>query len=153
MSQSSIRMVPRARLGLLLAGIVVGVVGFFMVGILGLALGVAVGFFLYSISAGWGVTLSDEALIIESILDRKIAWNQIQGIDYQISRLGTAATIIDQSGKKWILRAPATSPLAPDHEMLKKMTQIENFWKSHRGSTWQPDHLIQSALKEWKRTS
>ena len=100
MSQSSIRMVPRARLGLLLAGIVVGVVGFFMVGILGLALGIAVGFFLYSISAGWGVTLSDEALIIESILDRKIAWNQIQGIDYQISRLGTAATIIDQSGKK-----------------------------------------------------
>ena len=104
MSQSSIRMVPRARLGLLLAGIVVGVVGFFMVGILGLALGIAVGFFLYSISAGWGVTLSDEALIIESILDRKIAWNQIQGIDYQISRLGTAATIIDQSGKKWILQ-------------------------------------------------
>jgi hypothetical protein len=82
---------------------------------------------------------------------KKLSWSEIQGIDYSISRLATTATIVDEHGKVWILRAPTTSAFTPDPLMKKKMTEIENYWKAHRGASWTPNRDIQSALKPWAR--
>ncbi|MEI6250163.1 MAG: hypothetical protein WCP54_03300, partial [Actinomycetes bacterium] len=50
------RMVPRARLMFALAGLVIAVIGFLMVGPLGALVGVLVGGGLYLWSAAWGCT-------------------------------------------------------------------------------------------------
>ncbi len=147
------RMVPRARLMFALAGLVIAVIGFLMVGPLGALVGVLVGGVLYLWSAAWGCTCTPESLVIDSVRHTKLAWSEIQGIDYSISRLATTATIIDQRGKVWILRAPTTSAFTPDPLMKKKMTEIENYWKAHRGTSWTPNRDIQSALKPWARVN
>lgn len=145
------RMVRRARLVFALAGLVIAVIGFLMVGMLGVLVGVVVGGVLYFWSAAWGCTCTPESFIIDSVGHKKLAWSEIQGVDYSISRLATTATIVDQRGKVWILRAPTTSAFTPDPLMKKKMTEIENYWKTHRGASWTPNRDIQSALKPWAR--
>ncbi len=147
------RMVPRARLLYVLAGVVIAVIGFLMVGPLGALLGVVVGGVLYLWSATWGCTCTPDALVINSVLHKKLPWAEIQGIDYSISRLATTTTVIDRRGKVWILRAPAHNSFTPDPLMRKKMTEIENYWKAHRGSSWTPNGDIQSALKVWARVN
>jgi hypothetical protein len=150
---TSYRMLPRARIGLLLVGPVLAVVGFFMVGPPAIVIGLAVGGGLYLWSSGWGCTLADDALVIEAVIDRRIPWSQIQGISYNISRLATAATIVDVQAKVWMLRAPSHSSFAPDPLLRAKMTEIENFWKAHRGSTWLEKSSITSGLPVWQRTA
>jgi hypothetical protein len=150
---TSYRMLPRARLGLLLIGPVLAVVGFFMVGWPALVIGLAVGGGLYLWSDGWGCTLAEDALVIEAVGKRRIPWSHIQGISYNISRLSTATTVVDQLGKVWMLRAPSHSSFAPDLLLRAKMTEIENFWKEHRGSDWQEITSISGALPVWQRTA
>jgi len=43
--------------------------------------------------------------------------------------------------------------LTPDPLMKKKMTEIENYWKARRGTSWTPNRDIQSALKPWARVN
>ena len=150
---TSYRMLPRARVGLLLSGPALGVVGLFMVGFPGLVIGLIVGVGLYLWSNGWGCTLDDDAIVIEAVTKHRIPWSQVQAISYNISRLSTAATIVDEKGKTWMLRAPTHSSFAPDDLLRAKMTEIENFWKAHRGSQWQEMSSIASGLPVWQRTS
>lgn len=150
---TSYRMLPRARLGLLLAGPALGIVGIFMVGFPGLIIGLLVGGGLYQWSNRWGCTLEDDAIVIEAVRKRRIPWTQVQAISYNISRLSTAATIIDEKGRTWMLRAPAHSSFAPDPLLRAKMTEIENFWKAHRGSDWKEMESISAGLQPWQRTS
>lgn len=150
---TSYRMLPRARIGLLLSGPALAVVGLFMVGFPGLAIGLVVGAGLYLWSNGWGCTLEDEAIVIEAVTKKRIPWSQVQAINYNISRLSTAATIIDEKGKTWMLRAPAHSSFAPDELLRAKMTEIEEFWKAHRGSAWQEMSSITTGLPRWQRTN
>lgn len=145
-------MLPRARIGLLLTGPVLALVGLFMVGFPGLVIGLLVGAGLYLWSDRWGCTLEDDAIVIESVGKRRIPWTQVQAISYNISRLSTAATIVDEKGKTWMLRAPAHSSFAPDPLLRAKMTEIENFWQAHRGSQWQEMVSISSGLPIWQRT-
>jgi len=149
---TSYRMLPRARLGLLLSGPAVGLVGLFMVGPPGLVIGLLVGAGLYQWSSRWGCTLENDAIVIEAVRKRRIPWAQVQAVSYNISRLSTAATIIDEKGKTWMLRAPAHSSFAPDSLLRAKMTEIENFWEAHRGSQWQEMESITSGLQLWQRT-
>ena len=86
------RMVPRARLLYVLAGAVIAVIGFLMVGPLGALLGVVVGGLLYFWSASWGCTCTSDGFTIDSVRHKKLTWAEIQGIDYSISRLATTAT-------------------------------------------------------------
>ena len=145
-------MLPKARLGLLMAGPVVALVGLFMVGFPGLVIGLMVGVGLYVWSSRWGCTLESDAIVIEAVVTRRIPWPDVQAISYQISRLSTAATIVDKRGKVWMLRAPAHSSFAPDPLLRTKMTEIENFWKAHRGSEWHAMSSIASGLQPWQRT-
>lgn len=148
---TSYRMLPKARKGLLLTGPVLGVAGIFMVGFPGLVIGLLVGGGLYLWSNGWGISLEDDAIVIEAVTKRRIPWSQVQAISYNISRLSTAATIIDDQGKTWMLRAPAHSTFAPDPLLRTKMTEIEDFWKAHRGSQWQENTSISAGLPVWQR--
>jgi hypothetical protein len=146
-------MLPRARLGLLLAGAVLAVVGIFMVGVAGLIIGLGVGAALFLWSQNWGCTLESDDLLIEAVRKHRIPWSKIQGISYNISRLSTAATIIDEKGKVWMLRAPSYSSFAQDPLLLAKMTEIETFWKAQRGSNWQEISSITAGLPVWQRTA
>lgn len=135
-----------------MSGPVLGAVGLFMVGFPGLVIGLFVGAGLYLWSNGWGCTLEDDAILIEAVSKRRIPWSKVQAISYHISRLSTAATIVDEKAKVWMLRAPAHSSFAPDPLLRAKMTEIENFWLAHRGSGWQEMSSIASGLQPWQRT-
>jgi hypothetical protein len=150
---TSYRMLPRARLGLLLIGPVLALIGFFMVRAPALVIGLGVGAGLYLWSNSWGCTLEDDAIVIEAVSKRRIPWSQIQAISYNISRLATAATIVDEKGKVWMLRAPSHSTFAPDPLLRAKMTEIESFWKEHRGRSWQEMSSISGGLPVWQRTA
>ena len=146
-------MLPRARIGLFMAGPVLAFVGIFMVGTPGIPIGLAVGVALYLWSNGWGCTIEEDAIVIDSVRKKRIPWANVQAISYSISRFSTAATIVDNSGKTWILRAPTHSSFAPDPLLRAKMTDIENFWKIQRGSQWQESSELTSGLPIWQRTS
>lgn len=124
-----------------------------MVGFPGLVIGLVVGGGLYLWSTGWGCTLEDDAIVIDAVSRRRIPWAHVQAVSYNISRLSTAATIVDKTGKTWMLRAPAHSSFAPDVLLRTKMTEIENFWKAHRGENWEEMGSISSVLPVWQRTS
>jgi len=146
-------MLPRARLGLLLSGPALGLVGIFMVGFPGLVIGLLVGAGLYLWSGRWGCTLDEDAIVIEAVRKRRLPWAKVQAISYNISRLSTAATIVDEKGSTWMLRAPAHSSFAPDPFLRAKMTEIENFWITHRGNDWQEIESITAGLQPWQRTN
>ena len=146
------RMLPKARVGLLMAGPAIALVGLFMVGFPGLVIGMMVGLGLYVWSSRWGCTLDTDAIVIEAVATKRIPWPDVQAISYQISRLSTAATVVDKKGKVWMLRAPAHSSFAPDPLLRTKMTEIENFWIAHRGIDWHEMSSIASGLQPWQRT-
>lgn len=149
---TSFRMLPRARLGLFLIGPVLAIVGLPMVGFAGVVIGLAVGVGLYKWSGSWGCTLTEDAIIVDAVAKHRIPWPKVQAVSYVITRLSTAATIIDDRGKVWVLRAPAHSAFAPDPLLRTKMTEIESMWKAGRGDDWRQFPEIAAKLPIWQRT-
>jgi hypothetical protein len=86
----------------------------------------------------FGVDLTQESANIRGVRRRSIPWHQVQAV-LREDQFGSArVSLILESGKRVLLRAPTTWWGVGDAGYERDFHRIGQWWLAHRGESWRP---------------
>ncbi|MFG2299801.1 hypothetical protein [Actinacidiphila glaucinigra] len=93
---------------------------------------------MLTISAYFGVTLTQSTAVVHNFRRRTIQWANVQAIRVEPFQGARTVVLYEAGGRRTRLRAPITGFLSWDRGFEEKFHTIGKWWLDHRGADWAP---------------